>query len=168
MELREMTPMVRFEDGGALSGRLFFRAAEHSFSYEAADEADLERRTGSEGVTSLVADTLQIEVGVETGQLIFAWGYLPANSWSRTPLPQPEVLPGVLRLVSGEDLEPGVSLSISRNSHWKAEFDQSAGCVRVSAEYETHPIVVKIADGVAVGVQNGAISSIWLWPEFVE
>ncbi|MFI6820448.1 hypothetical protein ACIBJE_05765 [Micromonospora sp. NPDC050187] len=163
-----MTLMVRFEDGRTLSGKLFFRAAEHSFSYEAADDVDLECRAGSDGVTSLVADTLQIEVGVETGQLLFAWGYLPANSWSRTSLPQPEALPGVLRLVPGEDLEPGVSLSISRSSNWKAEFDQAAGCVRVSAEYETHPTVVKIADGVAVGVQDGVISSIWLWPEFVD
>ncbi|MFG1840532.1 hypothetical protein [Micromonospora sp. NPDC049175] len=167
MELRKMIPKIEMQVGDPLAGRLLFRAQEHSFSYEVTDGEDFRRRSGDEGLTSLVADTLQLEVGIETGELLFAWGYFPATSWSAATLPRPNVVPGVLRLVSVDELEAGVSLSIFRGGDWKAEFDQAAGFLRVSLDDGATASVVEIAQGVAVGVRDGLIRSVWLRPLFV-
>ncbi|MEU8185560.1 hypothetical protein AB0B86_32845 [Micromonospora sp. NPDC049047] len=70
--------------------------------------------------------------------------------------------------MSVDELEAGVSLSISRNDDWKAEFDQAAGSLRVSVEGDPATSLVEIAQGVAVWVRAGLIRSIWLWPNFVQ
>lgn len=163
-----MTPRVAIEAGRPLSGQLLYRASEYSFMYQVADGLEVQRRTGSEGVTSLVADTLQLEVGVQTGQVLFAWGYLPSNSWRETDFLPPEVEHGVLRLKDFGELESGVSISISRGSEWKVEFNRTTGWVRVAVSPIGGEVAVQIADGVVVGVQGDRIVSVWLCPKFVD
>lgn len=168
LEFCQMTVEVRISPGEPLAGQLLYRVSEYSFMFQVADHAEAHRRAGSEGVTSLVADTLQLEVGVETGQLLFAWGYLPASSWSRVVLERPRFVPGVLELKALDDLEPGASLSISRGADWKAEFDRSIGWLRVATLGAASDAAVQIADGVVIGVREDEIAEIWLRPSVVD
>jgi hypothetical protein len=163
-----MTVSVRIEPGDPLTGHLLYRATEYSFAFTVSDSLEVRQRAGSEGVTSLVADSLQLEVGVETGQLLFAWGYLPEGSWLAAALRQPRLVPGVVKVEDLDELESGVSLSISRGADWVVEFDRSLGWLRVSSSADVREVIVQIADGVAVGVLRGFIVEIWLRPEFVE
>jgi hypothetical protein len=163
-----MTIRVQFSPGDPLAGQLLYRAGEHSFMFQVADHSEAQQRAGSDGVTSIVADTLQIEVGVETGQLLFAWGYLPERSWSEVELHRPEFVPGTLRLKALDELEPGISLSISRGADWIAEFDRSVGWLRVSARNVEIDVAVQIADGVAVGLREDEVAEIWLCPRVVD
>jgi hypothetical protein len=163
-----MTVRVQFLPGEPLTGQLLYRVGEHGFMFQVADHAEAQQRAGSDGVMSVVADTLQIEVGVETGQLLFAWGYLPASSWVDAELQRPKFVPGTLKLKALDELEPGVSFSITRGVDWKAEFDRSAGWLRVFTLSEPSGVAVQIADGVAVGLQEDEIVEIWLRPRVVD
>lgn len=162
-----MISTIQTSPGTPLAGKLLYRAGEYSFAYEVLDPEELERRVGSEGVTSLVVDTLRLEIGVETGELLFAWGYLPEKSWDGLELPHPILRPGMIRLEERNNLEPGISLSLSRNSKWRVEFDSRQGWLRIARHDFEDESAIQIADDVAIGVWRGSIAAIWLRPTFV-
>ncbi len=156
--------LVNAKRGDSLRGRLLYDSEEYSFRYEVHDEADLQRRAGVEGATSLVIDTLQVEVGVETGPNLFVWGYFPSTSWREARLPTPEMRAGVVTVEPADELEAGVSIAIARDSRWTSESHPSMGLVRVSVADSGGESITQVADGVGIGIADRKIRSIWLNP----
>ncbi|WP_411574095.1 hypothetical protein [Streptomyces fradiae] len=157
----------RAAPGSALRGSLTYARSEHSFLYEADDPGDLACRAGSSGVTSLVVDTLQLEVGVETGQALYIWGYHPAGQWESTSLSLPEAAPGELLVTADEGLEEAVSVPLP-GGDWRTRFDPDQGIVHVARTSQADDVVrhVRIADGVIVGLAGDSVRDFWLRPVF--
>ncbi|MEV5302942.1 hypothetical protein [Amycolatopsis methanolica] len=151
-----------------LSGALRYSRADRAFAFRLRDRGELESLVGRGGVTSLVADTLQLEVAVETGRALFVWGYWPAESWRPERLELPDSVGGrVTVAVDGPPLEEGVSVAIT-GTGWETLFDQEAGLVRVVRDRQLVEKVVEIADGVHLGLSGAALNSFWLAPEITD
>jgi hypothetical protein len=152
-------------EDSALGGTLSYVKSEHSFTYDPARSSDLAARAGGSGVTSLVIDTLQIEVGVDTGRLLFVWGYHPMGGWLHADLSSPQSAPGQVIVEVDDELEMGISIPIPGHD-WLTEYDPRRGliCVRRYQSAPSH--YVTIADGVTVGLSENSINDLWLQPVF--
>ena len=106
--------MIHFRDCEylPLSGQLIYRAYEYSFDFEVEAHSELARRAGSEGTTSLLMGTLQIEIGIETGTLLFVWGLHSHTKWLRDQLPSFSPRPGSVKVLFDEEPIVGVSQSL--------------------------------------------------------
>jgi hypothetical protein len=63
-----------------LQGELFYNRSEQSFDFVSMSRSGVRRRMGDLGPTSVLIGTLQIEIGVETGTLLYVWGYHPETA----------------------------------------------------------------------------------------
>jgi hypothetical protein len=153
-------------DRPALSGTLLYLEGEYSFKFDARDRQEVLDRAGNDGVTSLSVGTLQVEVGVETGIALFVWGFHPHLTWEDMRLAEPRSQPGQVRLSDPRVLARGVALQASPDGAWSTWRDPQTGWISVAPEpgasgAESH---VLIADGVVLGLRDGALSSVWLRP----
>lgn len=57
-----------------LLGRLVYRELEYSLDFVEYSVDDLDELSGDGGRTSLTVHTLQIEIGISTGGLLYPWG----------------------------------------------------------------------------------------------
>lgn len=148
-----------------LDGLLHYIEDEHSFMFEAASPQDLFDRTGIAGLTSLSIGTLQVEVGVSTGQVLFAWGLHPKSTWRASPVPPPVATPGAVTVVDAAFVR-GVSVQIATVGAWATCFDESTGWIRVAPTEGTSESYSLVATGTVVGVSAGRLDSVWLQPIF--
>lgn len=156
------------EAANPLAGTLRYSESDRGFSFQPRNFGDLVGLAGEGGRTSLVADTLQLEVAVDTGCALYVWGYLPKESWRRADLKLPSSASGRVTVELDEPpLEAGISVSIAR-SNWEVLFDESSGLVRVVRDRQLPEELVEIADGVYLGLNGTVLNSFWLSPEFVE
>ncbi|WP_330238536.1 hypothetical protein [Streptomyces sp. NBC_00525] len=156
------------EAASPLAGTLRYSDADRGFSFQPQSFDDLARLEGSEGRTSLVADTLQLEVAVDSGRALYVWGYLPKESWQREELKLPTSAGGAVAVeLDDPPLEEHISVSIAR-SDWDVLFDESSRLVRVVRDRRVPEKLVEIADGVHLGLNGTEFVSFWLCPEFVE
>lgn len=150
-----------------LEGLLRYVESEHSFTFDVASPAELQERTGVRGVTSLSVGTLQIEVGIETGAVLFAWGLHPRTAWhARGGRPPSPTMTGA-RVETLEPLQRGVTLELAGVGEWATMFDEETGWVLVTKRPDSvseHELLV--ATGVALGISNGKLDAIWLRPIF--
>jgi hypothetical protein len=72
-------------DATPLDGVLRYIDAEHSFSFDVGSPAELLDRSGPAGVTSLSIGTLQVEVGVATGQVCLSGGFTHGGVGRKCP-----------------------------------------------------------------------------------
>lgn len=107
------------KSANVLAGTLTYSESDRGFAFHPGGLDDLAERVGGEGRTSLVADTLQLEVAVETGRALYVWGYLPRESWGRTSMELPDSrIGGVIVELDDPPLEEAISVSIAR-SNWE-------------------------------------------------
>ncbi|MFW6638504.1 hypothetical protein ACOALZ_00515 [Nocardiopsis algeriensis] len=160
-----MSYLLSVKEGSPLRGGLKYLTSEQSLFYEVRDRAELEERAGMEGVTSLVVDTLQLELSVESGELLFAWGYFPMPSWESASLAIPSFSTGRIFAAPNVKFMEGVSVRAS-SSDWRIEYDSRAGLLNVRSGSAADLKFVQIAEGVVLGVGSGKLLSIWLKPMF--
>lgn len=145
-----------------MRGILRYVSSEASLSFEIAD-MELYADRCLEGVSSIVIDTLQIEVGLPRYDALYVWGYYPQSSWQISNLPEPVSTPGLIKL-TGCMLEPGISDSVPNGNLWRTEYDPNKGWVRIAPESGATDDLTEIADGVLLGEDHGVLSSVWLQP----
>ncbi|MFB8201239.1 hypothetical protein [Kitasatospora purpeofusca] len=160
-----MTLTFSVSPGTALEGKLNYLTSEHSFLYDVTNRADLAERVGSNGVSSLVVETLQLEIGIASGEALFVWGYYPMASWVPAELDLPKFSAGRVLVDSDGQLEEGVSISLS-DATWQTRYDSTTGWINVRAEEDSGAHFTQIADGVVLGINDSRMISIWLKPKF--
>jgi hypothetical protein len=64
-----------------VAGRLLYVAKDYAISFMPTSSEEFRRRRGEFGEFTLGVDTLQLVAGLETRQLISAWGYFPRPGW---------------------------------------------------------------------------------------
>ncbi|MFE9882715.1 hypothetical protein [Streptomyces sp. NPDC005784] len=156
------------EAANPLAGTLRYSESDRGFNFQLRNFDELAGLVGERGSTSLVADTLQLEVAVDTGCALYVWGYLPKESWRRADLKLPSSVSGRVTVeLDDPPLEEGISVSIAR-SNWEVLFDEGSGLVQVVRDRKILEELVEIADGVHLGLSGTRMNSFWLSPEFVK
>lgn len=151
-------------DGPVLKGTCIYYEHEHSFSFNASDREALSERIGVDGVTSTLVGTLQIEFGVETGNLLFVWGYLPKSVMKKVTFEAPITEVGIIRSLNCADLERGVSFDLTPGEQWSFEEDPTTIWVRaVLPDVEIQRNVL-VADSTVVSLNEGSICALSLAP----
>jgi hypothetical protein len=151
-------------DGAAVGGRLTYAVEDHGFRFEAGSREELAGRLGDRGVTSVVIDTLQLEVDIASGDVLFAWGYFPLGAAETGELAVPEAREGRVRVVDEEPFEPGVSVGVP-GERWRTSYDRTTGVVAVRLREAADAVFVRIADGVVLGVDGAELVAVWLGEE---
>lgn len=154
-------------NGSIFEGVLTYSDSEGSFSFSARNGEALRERLGSEGVTSVVIGTLQLEVDIESREVVFVWGYFPMVRRTAAVLSPPQSIAGRVSISSDEDFEHGVSLRVPGNE-WRDSYDPSSGWVAIRLNDAPDATFVQIADGTVLGIDNGDLVSVWLKPVFIE
>lgn len=138
-------------DGRPTEGFLQYRLHDHAFRFTPSDPAALRDLVGELGTTSLAFGGVQMEVSVDSGRCLFAWGFSPRQGWKTGRI---EGLPEPKRgacFVSGAVLCPGVSLPIVAASELVALHDSESDLLWLHGrEGDTSEKAVEVADGVVV------------------
>jgi hypothetical protein len=69
-----------FSKGDALKGELSYIASDRSFDFDLKDKISI-LKDDAKTATLIVSHTLQVEFLIASGRLLYAWGYLPRESW---------------------------------------------------------------------------------------
>jgi len=152
-----------------LQGALLYVQSEHSIDFEPSSLNARTTRTGVGGSASLSVGTLQIEVAVDTGLLMYPWGYHPSESWSRQPLPPVVVRSACVRCVPDVSLVAGVGYDITESGNWSTFYDDVTGwlCVTDGSLPLESVEVFEFATSVAVSLDGSRLTGLWLKPAFV-
>lgn len=152
-----------------LDGELLYRQVEYSIDFKVASPGLLAERMGSRGSTSLSFTTLQLEVGVEHGELLYPWGLFPNTRWQAGRLVVPVFQPGRVCFIYGEGkLQPGVSVPIPASQSWSILFDNLSGWVCFGeATPSGDSTAVEYAKNAAVVMMGGQLVSLWIRPHIV-
>jgi len=154
------------EPGTPVRGMLIYSESEYSFRFDVADQVDLHKRIGDAGVSSLSIGTLQLEFGVASRQIMFAWGLHPKGRWIDSEVVPSASMPSAVLIDPNRSYTEGVSVPIAPVSSWITEYDRGSGWVVVSSARLRDVELFEVADGVIVGQRNGELSSVWLKPIF--
>ncbi|MFF0361514.1 MULTISPECIES: hypothetical protein [Streptomyces] len=155
------------QGGPPLEGVLAYDESEYGFSFSAQSGDSLSERLGSEGVASVLVGTLQLEVDIESREVLFAWGYFPNVRGFVAELSAPQFTPGRVFISSDHSFEPGVSFEVPGDG-WRVSYDPSSGWVFIRLNDATDAAFVQIASGTVLGINNGGLVSLWLSPVFIE
>ncbi|MCW1100057.1 hypothetical protein OJ963_40415 [Streptomyces sp. RS2] len=153
--------------GSPLEGLLTYDDSEYGFSFNAQSGDSLSERLGSEGVASALIGTLQLEVDIESREVLFAWGYFPNVRGVVSKLDTPQFSPGRVFISSDHSFEPGVSFDIPGKG-WRVSYDPSSGWVAFCLNDAAGAEFVRIAGGTVLGISDGDLVSLWLYPTFAE
>lgn len=152
-----------------LHGSLIYRESEYSFDFSSSSEEQLKSRIGSRGCMSVGVSTLQIEVGVETGRLLYPWGFFPLLDVGYERVILPNIVPGgVFVKLSRSELKQGVSFDIPNSEHWRVTHDIDSGWVHIgqSRNFCRQSTYIEFADNSVVGIFKGEINCILIRPDF--
>jgi hypothetical protein len=150
-----------------LEGQLLF--VEHSLEFVPDLPRELAAREGSWGVTSVVIDTVQIEIGIEQGNVLYVWGFLgPVEFLNRRQitLAPPLSHPVGLRVAddAGEFI-PGVSIGLDWDRAWPVGYDPRSGwiCIGKPNVMATNDCIEFASNSIAV-IEKGELQALWLRP----
>ena len=149
--------------GTPLKGTLRYNTSEHAFEFLPLTPTDLAARTGAAGTTSIALGTLQLELDVSTGLVLFAWGYSPRTAWRDGSLPNPQMKSGAVRVIATSAFKPGVAVDFTEARDWQLTRDQTSQWVFLGCSPEPSS-VVEIATGVGLVIRNAVLSGVWLRP----
>ena len=159
---------VKFEarSGAPLEGVLTYDYSEFGFSFDPQSGDSLRARVGSKGVTSASVGTLQLEIDIESQEVLFAWGYFPLAGSGEGGLNPPPFSAGRVLAVPDRPLQPGVSVDISEE-RWESILDPASGWVLIQSGKGGHAEFTEVADGICLGIRDGDLVSVWLKPVFI-
>lgn len=146
--------------GPVLSGQLAYRQAEYSFDFvPRADELSV--RVGSSGTGSISIGTLQLEVSVDTGEILFPWGLFPHTRWTDRLMATPNTSPGRLFLADISVLVPGVGVDLPRSREWQTYFDRESGWLYTGVG-DTADVIVEFAANAGASLTSDELTGLWL------
>lgn len=152
--------------GQPIEGFLLYRLDDHAFDFVLGGSTEADEVIGLLGTTSLLVGTLQIEVDIETGRLLYVWGYSPKAGWRvQQDVWVPHADPAVARVLDVE-LEPGISLTVAEAHETECVYDPPSGVVRAQAADASPDAAIRIAAGVDLLLEKGALVGVVLHPHF--
>ncbi|HSX29730.1 MAG TPA: hypothetical protein VLE73_04185 [Candidatus Saccharimonadales bacterium] len=143
-------------EGQPTKGTLVYIEEDHAFNFTGFD-----KRMKTAAIT--INETLQVEFLVETGKVVYVWGYYPKESWGSGKVVPPHHTNGEVYVDVGEAPDMGVGYE-EPSVVGKAVFDRESGWFHIGApECST---CIEVADHTVLGfdVENH-LRSVWLHPD---
>jgi hypothetical protein len=162
--------MLTFEVGlplAPLSGRLEYVEAKERFEFEIDDDAEFDKRVGSAGSTAMLLGLVDVMISVEFQTLLCVWGHGAREFWLESTLGVPAFVDRQIQLTNFLPLSPDVRLQEIDSGRLAFAFDSKNGWLRISCKDRASKTFVRIADGVAIGLDGDRLASLWLRPTFV-
>jgi hypothetical protein len=150
-----------------VAGRLLYVARDYAINFMPTSSEEVRRRRGEFGEFTLGVDTLQLVAGLETRQLISAWGVFPRPGWRPAHLELPSARGGAITVELPWEPETA-DYAIPGTGEWKRFFDQSTGWVMAGDSSDRPADYVEFVQGAALAIRDEQAVGIWLHPEFVE
>lgn len=152
-----------WKPGPILAGRLVYRDAEYSIDFVPSSN-ELIARVGSSGTGSVSIGTLQLEVSVDTGEILFPWGLFPHTQWAHRRMAAPIALSGRLFLSDASVLAPGGAVDLPGGGAWQANFDSESGWLYFGVGH-TADVVVEFAANTGASLSSDRLTGLWLKPK---
>ncbi|SNS91794.1 hypothetical protein [Pseudomonas segetis] len=150
-----------------LSGRLIYRESEYSIDFVDCSREEIALRTGGQGCCSLVIGTLQIEVGVETGRLLYPWGLCPLINCEPKHMPMNHIDCGSIYIESaGFELVAGVAIEIPGSNLWQMFKDMATGWICIG-DYDMGDKIrlVQFSKSAMISLSDEVAIAVWIRPE---
>jgi hypothetical protein len=150
-----------------LKGKHVYRREDYAFDFLPASIEQLRCGIGDLGTASLTIHELQIEMDVETGRLVYVWGYCPWFSWIETdmPLDGPVVDGAVFALEHELDRGEARSIPPTQREQWRIMHNPSSGwviAIAASTEDTGTDILVRITEGCILGLRGTDLTMLWI------
>ena len=149
-----------------IEGVVSYKTGEYSFDFEVDSELEIRKRISDKGKTSIAIGTLQLEVDVFSGLILYAWGYHPYFNWKSQTLSIPFPHKVCCIKINDEELKTGVSIKISEVEEWETFFDEENGWVCITSLKTPEPRgkYIKFAANTIAEIDQGKLLSLWLCP----
>jgi|GEM_PF-2668569 len=149
-----------------LEGQLIYHSEEYSFDFRPLSHQALANRVGNEGTTSITIDTLQIEVDIESGLVLYVFGYYPDKLWDLEKLPLITPQQGCIKVITDEKLKMGVSQTLADFNEWRTIYDLDSKWICISSTNDLYQSAqyIEFADNIVAVLVGENLSSLWLKP----
>ncbi|MFM0397877.1 hypothetical protein [Paraburkholderia aspalathi] len=152
--------------GHAVDGDLIYRKSEFSIDFVQTKDSAGEKNSRVD-VSSISIGTLQLEVSMKCGEVLFPWGYFSSSRWISHPLTPPVAVPGRLLLSDTTTLLAGGASDLPGSEEWNTYFDRSSGWVLVGGEC-VGDVAIEFATRVIGLLANEQLVGLWLKPTWIE
>lgn len=150
---------------GPLHGKIFYREDEYAIDFVCSSSEQLNLKAGTQGCISLLAHSLQLETSVETGALLYPWGFFPLVNVVDGSVEPPKAICGEVRVeFSGVQLVRGVSHEIPGTRDWTVIRDSGSGWVYIGPEIfvSDNQVFVEFASGSIIGIFEMGVSCLFI------
>lgn len=151
-----------WKSGPVLAGQLVYCQAEYSFDF-VPRENELNSRVRGSRTGSISIGTLQLEVSVETGEILFPWGLFPHTRWTDRVMVPPNTCPGRLFLADISVLVPGAAVDLPGGTEWQTHFHRESGWLYTGVG-DTADVIVEFAANAGASLTNEQLTGLWLKP----
>ncbi|WP_239353055.1 hypothetical protein [Snodgrassella communis] len=149
-----------------LSGKLIYRKSEYSLDFIEYFDDGLAKLSRNGGSTSLTVHTLQIEIDINTGKLLYPWGLFPLMHIIDKSLSIPESHYGELFVKAEKNkFISGVSIEFPDSENWAIFKDPLSGWIFVGNPSITqYACSIEFASNVIASIEKGYIVAFWMKP----
>jgi hypothetical protein len=148
---------------------MIYRRSEYSFDFIQVDQSELLWRKQEGTMTPITIDTLQIEIAVDTGLALYAWGYYPNIRWTMGELQNISsyARPGTFCVEVDEGLYIGEAISYVEFGEWNTVFDPHTGWACIGNYEISHTArCIEFASNTVAVIDKERLEAIWLHPLF--
>lgn len=146
-----------------VEGTTVYRKSEYSIDFIPKRRDVPPLSIGHRPKASLAIGMLQLEVDIESRQVLYPWGYFPSVSWKPGSVVPPPAIRNGLQVAGGTILREGVSETLWDRSLLETRFDRSSGWLELrllgGAEGGT---LVEFASNCIATLAHGALRSLYV------
>lgn len=148
-----------------LLGHATYCIEDYAFDFIAADDVQFRQRFGTAGEGILVTDTEQLIVGIETGRLLYVYGYSPYMKWKCCEWSQPLSRPGGVRVHSIRPLISGGGDDLREHLGTSLWFNPVTGWVCLGDPlFAPREGAVEFASATLAAIEDGCLRAVWVRP----
>jgi hypothetical protein len=149
-------------------GKLVYSSEDCSFGFEKEATAayDFLKRAGSGSAPLVIDYYLQLEVGVETGFLLYVHGLHNYHRWKQASLPGIRPMAGIVKAHFDREMKVAVGVKLVPPNTWMTIYDPLSGWVYIGPQAipaaDHH---VEFADNTVAALAHDKLVALWLRPQ---
>lgn len=150
-----------------LAGRLIYRSSEYSVDFIDCSREEVALSAGAKGCCSLAVGTLQIEVGVETGRLLYPWGLCNLAHLESKCIPIKTIeRAGIYIDSGGVELAVGAAVELPGSICWRMFKDVATGWICIgNFDMSAKVRLIQFATNAMISLCGEAVIAVWIKPE---
>jgi hypothetical protein len=152
-----------------LQGDLIYRNTEYSIDFIDYSHDKLAVSIGNNGCFSLTVDTLQLEVSIETKQILYPWGYFPMAKYTTHKINKTKFLRGNIYVdIHEANLLRGTAYEIPKSNLWKIFKDVDNGWIYIGSDKtfnnDSEVLYIEFAKNSIIGIKDNNVVALLIKP----